>query len=252
MSYTVTADNVTVVLGGTVILKNVNLKINEGETVVFIGPSGSGKTVLLKTLAGVYAPSTGKVLLEGENWQQLDNEGKHKLARKLGMLFQQGALFDEMSTLENVEFPIREHYPEKADDEVHALAKDLLESVNLGDSLKKIPSELSGGMQRRLGVARALALNPEVIFYDDPVAGQDPIQADTVRKLIQKFQKANNSTVILSTSSMRFAYKVADRIFMVIDQEVIETGTPEETQNFSDARVQQFIKGEVKGPISVS
>lgn len=251
MSFAITAENVTIQLGGVVILKDINLKIEQGETVVFIGPSGGGKTVLLKTLAGIYPPTKGEVLVEGENWQKLENEDKHKLAKKLGMLFQQGALFDQLTTLENVEFPIKEHYHHMPDKEVHALAKELLESVNLGDSLKKIPSELSGGMQRRLGVARALALNPEVVFYDDPVAGQDPIQADTVRKLIQKFQAKNNSTVVLSTSSMNFAYKVADRIFMVVDQEVIETGSPEQTQQFDDPRVQQFIKGELKGPISI-
>lgn len=246
----VDAQNLTIAFGSKVILKDINLSIQEHETIVFIGTSGSGKSVLLKTLAGIYPPSEGKVLIQGENWQELENNEKHDLARKLGMLFQQGALFDTMTTLENVEFPIREHH-DLPEDEIHAHAKELLEKVNLSDSYDKRPSELSGGMQRRLGIARALALNPEIIFYDDPVAGQDPIQADQVSTLMMEFKERNDSTLIVTTSNMRVAYKVADRIFMLIDQEIIEAGTPEETKNHPDPRIQQFIHGDLTGPIKI-
>lgn len=242
------AKNVTISFGEKVILKDINLDVLEHETLVFMGPSGSGKTVLLKTLAGIYAPTQGEVLIQGENWQSLESEEKHHLARKLGMLFQQGALFDTLTTLENVEFPIREHN-DLPEEEIHEHAKDLLRKVNLGDSFDLKPSELSGGMQRRLGIARALALNPEVIFYDDPVAGQDPIQSDQVSTLMMDFKKRNNSTLVVTTSNMKMAYKIADRIFMLIDQEMIETGSPEETKKHPDHRVQQFINGNLHGPI---
>lgn len=242
------AKDITIAFKDKIILENINLKIYEHETVVFIGPSGGGKTVLLKTLAGIYPPSSGQVFIQGEDWQQLESEEKHHLARKLGMLFQQGALFDTMTTLENVEFPIREHY-HLSEEEIHEHAKELLRMVNLGDAFNLKPSELSGGMQRRLGIARALALNPEVLFYDDPVAGQDPIQSDQVSTLMMNFREKNNSTLVVTTSSMRLAYKVADRIFMVVDKQIIEAGSPEQTKKNSDPRIQQFINGNLTGPI---
>lgn len=239
------AQDIMIAFQDNVILKDINLHIHEHERVVFIGRSGSGKTALLKTLAGILAPARGKVLIHNEDWQQLKSEEKHNLARKLGMLFQQGALFDTMTTLENVEFPIREHN-DLPEEEIHRHAKELLLKVNLADSFDKKPSELSGGMQRRLGIARALALNPEVIFYDDPVAGQDPIQSDEVCNLILDFKKKNNSTLVITTSNIKAAYKLADRIFMLVDQEIIEVGSPEETKKHPDPRIQQFIHGSLQ------
>lgn len=244
------AKNIRISFSGKDVLKNVNIEINERETVVFIGPSGSGKSVLIKALAGVLTPAEGQVFIEGENWLDLESEDKHKLAKKLGMLFQYGALFDEMTALENVKFPLIEHHFLEGEElEAHSLS--LLKQVNLLEAKDKIPSELSGGMQRRLGIARALALNPRIIFYDDPVAGQDPIQSDQMLNLIKDFKKKNDSTAVIVTSNMRVALKMADRIFMVIDGGVFETGSPEETKAHSDPRVQQFINGQVEGPIKV-
>jgi phospholipid/cholesterol/gamma-HCH transport system ATP-binding protein len=242
--------NVTVELGGKIILQDINLKVHEKETLVLIGPSGAGKTVLLKTLAGLYPPKQGRVLIEGEDWQQLESEEKYHLAEKIGMMFQQSALFDQMTTLENVEFPLKEHfdYPQEKVDE---LALNLLKKVNLAEHVSKLPSELSGGMQKRLAIARALALNPEVIFYDDPMAGQDPIQSDQMAKLIQELKLKNNSTIILVTSNMRIAHQMADRILMVIDKTIIDAGAPKETWQHPDPRIQQFIHGDLRGPISI-
>ncbi len=244
------AKDVTVCFGDKVVLENINLEVEKYETIVFIGPSGSGKTVLLKTLAGLYPPVKGRVLIEGEDWQNLESDHKHDLARKLGMVFQQGALFDTLTALENVEFPLKEHLG-LPQDEVDAIASDLLAKVNLADSWYKKPSELSGGMQRRLGIARAMALNPEVTFYDDPTAGQDPIQCDMVLNLIAELKKRTQSTLIMTTSNVKVAYKMADRIFMVIDHKIIGGCSPDDFKNYQDPRVQQFIKGELKGPISV-
>lgn len=242
--------NVSVELGDKEILKDINLKIYDNETLVLIGPSGSGKTVLLKTLAGLYPPKKGQVLIEGENWQELESEEKHHLAEKIGVMFQQSALFDQMTTLENVEFPLKEHF-DYSQKEIDEIALDLLEKVNLKDHAHKLPAELSGGMQKRLAIARALALNPKVVFYDDPVAGQDPIQSDQMAHLISDLKKKNKSTLVIVTSNMRIAHQMADRILMVIDKEVIDAGTPEQTWNHPDPRIQQFIHGNLQGPISI-
>lgn len=242
--------NVTVTLGGKDILKNLNLKIYENEIVVIIGPSGSGKTVLLKTMAGLFPPSSGTVLIEGEDWQKIESEEKHHLAEKIGIMFQQSALFDQMTTLENVEFPLIEHfdYPKE---KVDQLAIELLKKVNLDEHQNKLPGELSGGMQKRLAIARALALNPSVVFYDDPVAGQDPIQSDQVAKLIKELKERNKSTTIIVSSNMRITFQLADRIFMVYNQGIIEAGTPEETWKSKNPIIQQFIHGNLEGPISI-
>jgi phospholipid/cholesterol/gamma-HCH transport system ATP-binding protein len=237
--------------GKNVVFQDINLTINDGETVVFIGPSGSGKTVLLKLLAGVFAPTSGHIKIDGEDWTDLESEEKHDLARKVGMMFQQGALFDTLTTLENVEFPIKEHY-DYPEEDVIKMSRDILEKVNLADSLDKLPSELSGGMQKRLAIARALAMDPEVVFYDDPVAGQDPVQSDQMSTLMMDLSKKKGATLIMSTSDMRTAFKMADRIIMVVDGELIDCGDPEATKKHSDPRVQQFIHGDLKGPISIS
>lgn len=244
-------ENVTLVLGGSVIFENINFTVYENEAIVLIGPSGSGKTVLLKLLAGIYKPTQGRVLIHGEDWQSLESEKKHLLAKKIGMMFQQSALFDTLTALENVEFPIREH-SNLPEDKIHSMSKEILTRVNLSDSFNKLPNQLSGGMQKRLAIARALVLNPEVIFYDDPVAGQDPIQSDQMSNLILEFKEKNRSTLVMATSHMRTAFKVADRIVMIINKQLLIAGTPEETKNHSDPRIQQFINGTIDGPIKMN
>ena len=245
--------NVSMDLGGVPIFKNANLKVGKGEAVVIIGPSGGGKTVLLKTIAGVHKPTQGRVLVEGVDWQDLDSQGRHDLARRIGMLFQEGALFDSLSVLDNVAFPLREHNENKdrSDKEILEVSKDLLGKVNLGGMDTKLPYELSGGMQKRLGIARALALNPQIIFYDDPTAGQDPVQSEQMADLIYDLKNQFNSTVVLVTSDMHVAYQIADRIIMVVGEDVVDCGSPQETKDNPDPRVQQFIHGRLEGPIDI-
>lgn len=240
--------DVTVELGGKVILQDVNLVIHEGESVVIIGPSGHGKTVLLKTLSGVYPPVKGRVFVEGEDWQSLESDEKHHLARKLGMLFQKDALFDSLTAAENIAFPLKEH-TEKTQEEIDTIVDELLEVVNLQDAHDKYPHELSGGMQRRLGIARALALSPKIVFYDDPTAGQDPIRSDAMAERILELKRQYNSTLITVTSDMMRAYQMADRILMVVGGEVLEAGTPQTIDENPDPRVQQFINGRLEGPV---
>lgn len=242
-------DHVWVELGGELILKDVNLEVHHGDTLVIIGPSGGGKTVLMKTMAGIYTPTKGHVLCEGEDWQNLKSVEKRKLAHKIGVQFQKSALFDSLSAFENVAFPLREH--ENLNEiALQERVQYCLDSVGLWEARELLPHELSGGMKQRLGIARAIALQPEIVFYDDPTAGLDPINSDKMADLIIELKKKHNSTVVIITHDMLRAYQLAGRIVLVADQNVIETGSTEQTQNHPDARVQQFIHGQLKGPLS--
>lgn len=241
-------DNVTVALGGEVLLQDINLEIAHGETFVLIGPSGSGKTVLLKTMAGIYKPAKGHVYCEGEDWQNLTSEEKILLSRKIGVQFQKSALFDSMNAFENVAFPLREHT--KLDEaDIEKKVRECLESVGLLEAEKLMPHELSGGMKQRLGIARSLALNPEIIFYDDPTAGLDPINTDIMLDLIAQLKQVYHSTIIMVTHSLICAYKMADRIALVGNKQVIVAGSPEETKSSIHPLVHQFVSGQLSGPL---
>ena len=246
----ISVEDVTISFGSATVLRNINLKVYEGEKLVIYGPSGSGKSVLLKTMAGLIKPLKGKVLIEGEDWQNLESQEKHILAQKIGMLFQKDALFDSMTAIENIEFPLKEHF-KMTQQEMDHRAIDLLEAVGLADHGHKMPHELSGGMKRRLGIARALALNPRIIFYDDPISGQDPVRGDQMAQLVERIKQQFNSTVIMVLSDMNIAFEAADRMVMVVDQGLLVTGSPQDTKNHSDERVQQFINGRLQGPIHV-
>lgn len=241
-------DNVTVKLGGEVILQNVNLEVAHGETLVIIGPSGSGKTVLLKTMAGIYAPVEGHVFCEEEDWQNLKSHEKIQLAKKIGMQFQKSALFDALDSFENVAFPLREH-THLNESEISEKVEQCLSSVGLLEAKKLMPHELSGGMKQRLGIARSLALNPEIIFYDDPTAGLDPVNTDTLLDLITNLKKTYHSTIIMVTHSLICAYKMADRIILVGNKQVIDAGTPEQTRVSQNPLVHQFVSGQLVGPL---
>lgn len=231
-----------------VILKNISLQVKHGETLGIIGPSGGGKTVLLKTMAGLYTPKSGHVYCEGEDWQNLQSAEKRKLALHIGMLFQRNALFDSLTAAENIAFPIQEHM-NWSEEKVDLRVRECLTAVGLLDAYSKLPHELSGGMRQRLAIARSIALNPEINFYDDPTAGLDPINTDKMIELLMNLKAQFKSTVLLVTHNLACAYKMSDRIVLVANQEVIETGTPEQTQNHPDPRVQQFIQGKLAGPL---
>lgn len=241
--------NVNVVLGSELILKNVNIKVNHGDTIVILGTSGSGKTVLLKTMAGIYTPSTGHVYCEGEDWQNLQSDHKRKLAEKIGVQFQKSALFDSINVAENVAFPIREHHPELQEDQINLRVKECLESVGLYEAKHLLPHEISGGMKQRLAIARAIALKPDIVFYDDPTAGLDPINSDKMADLILNLKSQNNSTLIVVTHDISRAYQMNGRNFLVANNEVLDLGSFEQMKNNKDPRVQQFIKGSLVGPL---
>ncbi len=238
--------------GRDVVLENVSFSVEPGETVVLIGPSGQGKSTLLKLMAGLLSPSRGSVSIEGHDLSKMSSQERETLAKKVGMLFQKNALFDSLTSVENVAFPLREVAGSSVD-EGHAIkvAERFLDAVGIAHARDLLPDEISGGMQKRLGIARALALDPQIVFYDDPTAGLDPITSRKIVQLIMDLRDKRKSTVVAVTNDMHRAYQLADRILMVVDKEVIDCGSPAETQAFKDPRVAQFIRGLLDGPLTV-
>ncbi|MGE3975688.1 MAG: ABC transporter ATP-binding protein [Bdellovibrionales bacterium] len=241
--------NVSVRFSEHTVLSRVNLDLFEGESLVIIGPSGQGKSVLLKLFAGLMEPTEGEVLWSGRSSTSYSRAERVNWLQKMGMLFQKNALFDSLSVAENVAFPLRETTA-KGEKEIQALVDYYLEAVGLLESKGKYPSEISGGMQKRLGIARALALKPKVILYDDPTAGLDPITSRKIIQLILNLQKELKSTIITITNEMNRAFQLAGRICMVVDESVIEMGDSQASKKHQDPRVQQFIRGNVSGPLT--
>lgn len=242
--------NVTMRFRDLEVLRDVSLKISSGESFVLVGPSGQGKSVLLKLMAGLLTPTEGRVLWGGEDAMTLRGEARHKWMRQMGMLFQKNALFDSLSVFDNVAFPLRET-TELSELHLERRVDFFIEAVGLAHARALFPNEISGGMQKRLGIARALALEPKIIFYDDPTAGLDPITSRMIVQLILELRRKMSSTIITITNDMNRAYQVADRMAMVVDNKVIVTGNVEQTKRFEDARVQQFIRGALTGPLTV-
>ncbi len=242
-------ENVTIELQGDTILKDVSLTLYPGEIAVLIGPSGAGKTVLLKTMAGLFEPKVGHVLCYGHEWKKLSLTDRHQLAAKIGMQFQQSALFDELTAFENISFVLKEH-THMSESEIQARVMECLTAVGLEKSQALHEYELSGGMKKRLGIARAIALKPDILFLDDPTAGLDPVNSDNMAELILSLKEQIHATMAVVTHDILRAYQLAGRIFLVVDQTVIETGNAEQTQRHSDPRVQQFIHGWLHGPLT--
>lgn len=242
--------NVSIGFDEDLILKDVNFMVNQGDTFILVGPSGGGKTVLLKTMAGIYTPIKGQVFYKGVDIATLSQEARHELSFHLGMKFQKSALFDSLTVSENIAFPLKEqgHYSaSKIDERVN----ECLQAVNLLASSRLYPHEMSGGMQQRLGIARAIAMKPDIILYDDPTAGLDPVNTDKIVELIIELKQKNNSTIVVVTHSIDVAYRLNGIIALVSNQEVLITGTQQQTETHPDPRVQQFIHGRLDGPISV-
>ncbi|MFH0921911.1 MAG: ABC transporter ATP-binding protein [Fibrobacterota bacterium] len=227
------------------VLRDVNLKIEKGETMVVIGRSGQGKSVILKHIMGLLQPDGGRVLIEGQEISSPRQVDLYKIRMKLGMLFQGAALFDSMDVGENIAFALREHTT-LTEKEIADIVAEKLEMVGLRGIERKMPAELSGGMKKRVGLARVIAMNPQVILYDEPTTGLDPITSDTINDLILDMQDKLKVTSIVVTHDMVSAYKVANRIAMLHDGVIIFTGSPAELKASRDARVQQFILGQRK------
>ena len=240
--------NLTLGYDGAPLLRNVHFRVSAEDSLVVVGPSGLGKSTLLKSMAGLLSPMEGRVSFRGQDLYALGENDRLQQMLQMGMLFQKNALFDSLTVFENVAFPLRER-SELSKSEIHDRVMSFLEAVQIDHAKDLLPAEISGGMQKRLGIARALALNPAIIFYDDPTAGLDPITSRVIIDLILDLKSKNKSTVITITNDMKRAFQLAGRIFMVVDGEVIETGDEKATKQHGDGRVHQFIRGELDGPL---
>jgi len=234
------------------VLRDISLNVARGETVAVIGESGCGKTVLLKTVIGLLRPTRGAVFFDGKNLAKMRESELTRERIRFGFVFQQAALFDSMTVGQNVAFPLRQH-TRKDDREIRDLVRLRLAEVGLPENVvRQKPAELSGGMRKRVGLARALALDPELVLYDEPTTGLDPIMGDVINELILSIRKRHPVTSIVVTHDMRTARKVADRILMLYpfsrlrgdEPQILFDGSPHEIDNAADGRVLQFVRGE--------
>jgi phospholipid/cholesterol/gamma-HCH transport system ATP-binding protein len=225
------------------VLNDISLEIEAGKCLVIIGASGSGKSVMLKNIVGLLKPDKGEVWFSGQRIDNLPEKPLMKVRQRFGFLFQQGALFDSINVAQNVAFPLVEHTSKKPD-EIAEIVKHKLRMVGLQDVANKMPAELSGGQRKRVALARAIALDPEVILYDEPTTGLDPIRSDVINELILKLQHELHVTSIVVTHDMNSAFKVADRIVMLYEGKLIFDGTSEEVRNTDNEKVKRFVLGE--------
>ena len=231
------------------VLDNLNLIINSGEVIVIIGRSGCGKSVLLKHIIGLIKPDIGQIIIDGNDVTRFEEYEMDKLRLSFGMLFQGAALFDSMTVGENVGFTLREH-TSMSEAEIRKKVANSLELVGLKGIEDLMPSELSGGMKKRVGLARAICNSPKIILYDEPTTGLDPIMADAINDLIIDLNKKLNVTSIVVTHDMVSAYKISDRVAMLYKGKIVAIGSPDDIKNTKDPVVKQFITGAAKGPIT--
>lgn len=235
--------------GSNKVLQGLNLTVNRGESMVVIGGSGTGKSVLLKHIIGLLAPDKGQIFVDGKDVSRLGEEGLNELRKKFGMLFQGAALFDSMTVWENVGFGLLQHTG-KSRAEIKEIASRKLNMVGLNGIEDMMPIDLSGGMKKRVGLARAIAMEPEIILYDEPTTGLDPIMADVINELVIMLREKLKVTSVAITHDMVSAYKIADRIAMLYKGKIIQVGTPQEIKATEDPIVRQFITGSATGPIT--
>ncbi len=240
--------NITFKREERVIYDDISLTIPKGKVTAIMGPSGIGKTTLLRLIGGQLKPESGSILFDGQDIPQLSRRELYSARKRMSMLFQSGALFTDMSVYENVAFPIREH-SQLSEDLIEKMVLMKLEAVGLRGARFLKPSELSGGMARRAALARAIALDPELILYDEPFAGQDPISMGVIVRLIRSLSDALGLTSVVVSHDVPEVMSIADYIYIIAEQKIIGHGTPQEITQQSSPLVQQFIKGEADGPV---
>lgn len=243
------AEDIHKAFGENRILNGVSLEVYKGETFVIMGGSGCGKSTFLRHLIGALTPDLGKVYLLGKDLAALDEAQKDEIRKKIGMCFQSSALFDSMTVGENISLPLREHTI-LDENVINIVVKMKLELVGLRGFESLMPSQLSGGMKKRVGLARAIVMDPQIVFYDEPTAGLDPIVAGVIDKLILDLSKKLSITSVVVTHDMNSVFRIADRIAMLYQGRVVEIGTPDEIRNAENELVKQFITGQPDGPVS--
>ena len=234
--------------GARAILSGLTMDFPRGKVIAVMGGSGSGKTTILRLIGGQIRPQEGSVRVDGQQIMDLDNKGLYAIRRKMGMLFQHGALFTDLSVFDNVAFPIREHT-----DLTEVMIRDLvmlkLQAVGLRNAANLMPSEISGGMARRVALARAVALDPQLMMYDEPFAGLDPISMGVTANLIRNLNDALGSTTILVSHDVNESFAIADYVYFLSQGKIVATGTPEEMMASEDPYVKQFVHAEADGPV---
>ncbi len=241
-------DDVTFSYGKRVILDQVTLRFGRGKVVAIMGGSGMGKTTLLKLIGGLLVPQSGRIVFDGKTVNPLDKASLYAMRRRMGMLFQFGALFTDLSVFENVAFPFRERT--NLDEEtIRDLVLLKLNAVGLRGAARLMPAEISGGMARRVALARAIALDPQLILYDEPFAGLDPISMGVTSRLIRQLTDALNATAIIVTHDVPETFAIADYVYMVNEGKISGEGTPADLQKSDDPFVLQFLKATADGPV---
>ena len=231
------------------VLDGMSITIPRGDTVVIVGGSGTGKSVTLKHMIGLLKPDRGHVVVDGQDLCCMKPVEMNTFRRRFGMSFQEGALFDSMSVFENIAFPLRRH-TKMSEGEIRDRVQECLVLVHLKDVDSKRPSELSGGMRRRVGFARAISLEPQILLFDEPTTGLDPVISDVIAELIVEMDETLNTTTVTITHDMQVAFKIADRIAMLHQGKIIEQGSVDEFRNSSNPMVQQFIAGRAEGTLT--
>jgi phospholipid/cholesterol/gamma-HCH transport system ATP-binding protein len=232
------------------VLRGVHLDIEDGKTTVIIGKSGGGKSVLLKHIIGLLQPDSGQVLIDGFDITKLNDKGLNEIRKKFGMLFQEAALFDSMTVGENVAFPLREHTKLK-EGEIREIVADRLKAVGLTGIEQKLPSELSGGMRKRVGLARAIALHPQIVLFDEPTTGLDPVMTEAINQLIMETQNKLHLTCVVISHDLGSIFKISDKIAMLYEGEIIAYGGPDEIKSSPNPVIVQFLSGSTVGPIKI-
>ena len=234
--------------GQRTIYDGLSLTVPKGKIVAVMGPSGIGKTTLLRLIGGQLRPASGSIKVADEEVTQLSRKKLYELRKRMSMLFQSGALFTDMSVFDNVAFPLREH-TELSEDVIRSIVLMKLEAVGLRGARELMPSELSGGMARRAALARAIALDPDLIMYDEPFAGQDPISMGVIVKLIRSLNESLGLTSIVVSHDVDEILSIADYAYIIADKKVVAEGTPDELRENDKAIVRQFLQGEADGPV---
>jgi phospholipid/cholesterol/gamma-HCH transport system ATP-binding protein len=237
-------------LGGKVVLDGINLDIERGKTTVIIGRSGGGKSVLLKHVIGLMKPDSGQVLVDEIDITRLTDRDLNEVRKKFGMLFQGGALFDSMTVGENVAFPLVEH-TRKQEQEIREIVREKLHQVGLKGVEHMMPAELSGGMKKRAALARAVALDPDIVLFDEPTTGLDPVTSDAIDDLIIGTHERTKATLVVISHDIAGTFKVAHKVAMIYDGNIILEGTPDDFRSSSDPVVRQFIERRSEGPIKI-
>ena len=241
-------ENLRKSFGGQPVLKGVNLEVNRGEIMIIIGQSGGGKTVLLKHLLGLLRADAGRIVVAGADVTELRGEALDAVRRRYGVVFQGGALFDSMSVFDNVAFPLRERTA-LGRAEIAQRANAKLEQVGLAGMRGKNPAEISGGMRKRVAIARALVTEPEIVFFDEPTTGLDPVLVNTIHSLIVDLHAKFNFTAVMVSHEIPEIFKIAQKVAMLYDGRIVEAGPAETIQNSPNPVIQQFIRGDPEGPI---